>query len=806
VGRSSSASPAVVDLEGADAPWPFREVAETGNAVEVVGLTDKFGPLPGGTWPESPQRAVALPMAKPGQTRLAGFVVAGVSPRLVVNDEYKGFFDLLAGHVAAAIANARAYEEEKRRAEALAELDRVKTAFFSNVSHEFRTPLTLMLGPVADLLSKNHTDLSPAVVSQLEVVNRNGLRLLRLVNSLLDFSRIEAGRARAVYEPTDLAGYTGELASVFRSACERARLRLAVDCPKLSEPVLVDREMWEKIVLNLLSNAFKFTFEGEISVSLRQSGRSAELRIKDSGTGIAPQEMPRLFERFHRVENARGRTHEGSGIGLALVQELARLHGGSVTAESVLGEGTTFTVSVPLGSAHIPSDQIEEKGGLPPTAKGAGPFVEEALRWLPDEVATRNDACEELPTRYESMPVAYPESAHEDGDGRPCVLVADDNADMRQYIVRLLAERHEVEAVADGEAALAAVHKRLPDLILTDVMMPRLDGFGLLCALRTDPETRDLPVIMLSARAGEECRVEGMQAGAGDYLVKPFSARELLARVSAHLHMARLRREASESLRGSEERLRTLIRSSPIATLVIDSDANVRLWNHAAARLFGWTEDEVVGQRVPFIPEGKTIEAVSCRDTALRGDVFNIETQRLKRDGSLVDVSLTAAPLRDGRGRISEILVLFEDITRRKQSEAALREREAALNEAQRVAHLGSWEWDAATDRNIVSDELCRIYGLPVGQPIPAFKDQDGRMYPMKAGCGSATPSSNHCARAPAMRWTLRPCGMASRSGYPPEAKPFATQRVASSAFAVRCRRLPSASAPTKPSNRSTRS
>ena len=357
-------------------------MAETGKGVEVDELPVRLGPLPGGAWPESPQRAVVLPIAKSGQTELAGFVVAGVSPRLALDDDYRGFLDLLAGHVAAAIASARAYEEERKRAEALAELDRAKTAFFSNVSHEFRTPLTLMLGPVEDMLVKPAGEVLPDNRELLTVVHRNGLRLLRLVNTLLDFSRIEAGRVRATYEPTDLASFTADLASNFRSACERAGLHLTVDCPPLGEPVFVDRRMWEKVVLNLLSNAFKFTFEGEIEVGVRRTDHAAEVRVRDTGTGIPAEEMPRLFERFHRVENARGRTHEGSGIGLALVQELVKLHGGTITAGSEVRRGTTFTVTLPLGSAHLPPEQVGGPPALAPTEAAA--FVEEALRWLPD--------------------------------------------------------------------------------------------------------------------------------------------------------------------------------------------------------------------------------------------------------------------------------------------------------------------------------------------------------------------------------------------------------------------------------------
>ena len=473
-----SAVPPIVELDAeakrADETWPFQAVLDSGRCEIVTDLARRFETLPRGVWPEPPHTAVVLPIVKAAQTAPAGFLVAGISPRRALDEQYHAFLDLVANQIATAIANARAHEEERRRSQALAELDRAKTAFFSNVSHEFRTPLTLMLGPVEELLAKSHTDLSPAAASHLDVVNRNGLRLLRLVNTLLDFSRIEAGRVRASFQPTDLAAFTAELASVFRAAVERAGLRLLVDCRRLREPVFVDRDMWEKVVLNLLSNAFKFTFEGEIEVSLRQTGASqVELRVRDTGTGIPAAEMARLFERFHRVEKAQGRTHEGSGIGLALVQELVKLHGGMVTAESRIGEGTTFIVTLPLGSAHLPADQIVAERALVSTATGAAPFVEEALRWLPDGDEDPTSGAAELPIGYETLTVPAPGVATELDDDRPRVLVADDNADMRRYLVRLLAEHYRVKAVADGEAALASVRQEAPDLVLTDVMMPQ---------------------------------------------------------------------------------------------------------------------------------------------------------------------------------------------------------------------------------------------------------------------------------------------------------------------------------------------
>ncbi|QJW93546.1 PAS domain-containing sensor histidine kinase [Frigoriglobus tundricola] len=380
----SPAAPTAVGLvepSGADV-WHLRTVADTRELQVVSDAAPRLGAGPVGIYPEPPHTAVVLPVHKSGQHALAGFFVAGISPRRPLDDGYRGFLDLLVGQVATAVASARAYEEERSRAEALAELDRAKTAFFSNVSHEFRTPLTLMLGPVEDLLTAPSGDVGPAARGVLAVVHRNGLRLQKLVNTLLDFSRIEAGRMRASFEATDLAGLTADLASNFRSACERAGLEFVVDCPPLGEPAFVDRDMWEKLVLNLVSNAFKFTLRGRIEVRLRRAGDGAALTVRDTGTGIPADQMPHLFERFYRIEGAVGRTQEGSGIGLALVRELARQHGGEVRAESALGTGSTFTVTIPLGSAHLPPDRTARGTASHPTTRAAA-FVEEALRWLP---------------------------------------------------------------------------------------------------------------------------------------------------------------------------------------------------------------------------------------------------------------------------------------------------------------------------------------------------------------------------------------------------------------------------------------
>ncbi|MGC4879922.1 ATP-binding protein [Micromonospora sp. DT43] len=523
--RVAGALPDVVDMADpspAARAWALADAAQ-GRAVDVTGVADRL-PVPAGPWGDPTRTALVLPLPSAADDQPLGVLLAGVSPNRELDEAYRSFYQLLTQQVSMAVRNAKEYEQERRRAETLAELDRVKTTFFTNVSHEFRTPLTLMLGPLADALADTAAPLAPAQRERVETAWRNATRLLTLVNSLLTFSSLEAGQARSDAREVDLPALTAELASVFRAAVERAGLALEVDCPPLPRPVTVDPVNWERIVTNLLSNALKYTFLGRIRIAVHADHDEVRLTVADTGIGISEADLPKLFERFHRVQGARSRSHEGTGIGLALVHELARLEGGEVRVTSTVGAGTTFTVALPWSAARRTASAGPAPNGHRDMARAA---VAEAVGWLTD------------PAGGVAEPAVAPGPATDELAGAR-ILVADDNSDMRAYLSRLLAaEGWRVRSVTDGRQALDAIHREPPDLVLTDVMMPVLDGFDLVRRLRADPATRALPVLVLSARAGEEASVVGLSLGADDYLVKPFAAAELIARIRAAIRRAR---------------------------------------------------------------------------------------------------------------------------------------------------------------------------------------------------------------------------------------------------------------------------
>jgi PAS domain S-box-containing protein len=663
---ASPALPAVLEL--AEPPRWLAKLVETERLVDLDELGPRGLGIPAVPSPDLVRKAFAVPLKGARQQGLAGFLVAGLSPRRPLEEAYESFVSLVGKQIDGAIGEAQAYEAERKRAESLAELDRAKTTFFSNVSHEFRTPLTLMLGPLEAAVTA--ADTPQKLRDALGVAHRNAARLQKLVNSLLDFSRIEAGRVRASYEPTDLAALTRDLASNFRSAMERAGLEFTVECEKLDEPLFVDREMWEKIVLNLLSNALKFTLEGGVSLSLARDGGCAVLRVADTGVGMPKQELPHLFERFYRIEGVEGRTHEGTGIGLALVQELVRLHGGTIEAQSELGRGSEFRVRIPFGKSHLPADRVRGQRQSLPIGSATQAFVQEALRWLHDDDTFADGALAQSTPEERDNRFAKTFGAR--------IVLADDNADMRSYVTALLAPYYSVEAVADGEAALAAARRARPDLVVTDVMMPRLNGFELLAAIRADEALRSVPVVLLSARAGEESRIEGLDAGADDYLIKPFSARELLARVGALLELDYMRRTGEQAFRRRSAQYETLLQEAPLGVYLVDADFKIREANPVAFTTFGDMPDligrdfgEVIRTLSPQIPADEILGRF--RHTMETGEAyFSSEHAQQRADRGVTEYyewQINRIPLPDGR---FGVVCYFRDISAHVQARARL--------------------------------------------------------------------------------------------------------------------------------------
>lgn len=697
-----------VRIDAAGSLWPLAEVMAKGEAMLVNAPPAGSPAWPASPWKEPIERAMVVPLIHPGAGAAAfGFLIAGISPHLAFDAEYRRYVLLAATQIAGSVAGARALADAQRQAEALAELDRAKTAFFSNVSHELRTPLTLILGPLRDLLEQGGNAASqgnegphpsfldslgePAAERQvwgrsarreLELIERNAERLLKLVNMLLDFSRIEAGRLEARFIPTALGQLTRELAGVFRSSIEQAGLRFDVQCDDLPGSVDVDADLWEKIVLNLLANAFKFTFTGSIGVSLRAEGDAAVLQVTDTGGGIAAEQLVSIFDRFHRIEGIRARTHEGAGIGLALVAELVKLHHGRIDVASELGQGSTFTVTVPIRQATaLPSPgaaitRNSEHASLKPAPTPAALNADQASRAEPP--APTEAAAANTTTHHRTH---NRRAAH--------ILVADDNADIRDYLTHLLVAHWNVSTAADGAEALRLMQAQRFDLVLTDVMMPVQDGFSLLAAMRRDPALAEVPVIMLSARAGEEARIEGLARGADEYLVKPFSSRELIARIDAQLSRAEasaLRRQLRVEL---ERRLSTVFENAPVGVALL----------HGAEHRFDYINREhsrMLGDRpllgIPFreaLPELVHQGFLELLDKAfVHGTPFigrSIRTVLHNAAGAPIERYFDVAyqPMQAADGQVTGTAIVAFDVTdlneARREAEAANRTKDEFL-------------------------------------------------------------------------------------------------------------------------------
>lgn len=672
----------------------FFQAFSSKKHVVVPNLQEMVGPMPTGCWEVSSGMAIILPITQGSMKEVYAFLVVGVNPYRSLDEKYLDFFHLVADQLATSLGNIYAIEEERKRLEALAEIDRAKTDFFSNISHEFRTPLTLMLGSLEQLLQTDDAEVNAAKKQTINITHRNGLRLLRLVNNLLDFSRIEAGREKARFQLMDISRFTRELASNFSSLIENAGLLYRIDTQPVFGPVYVDKLMWEKIVLNLLSNAFKYTLKGSITIRLTQSETSVVLSVKDTGVGIPAEQLPNMFDRFHRIQNTTGRTYEGTGIGLSLVNELVKLHAGTISVASEVGIGSEFIVMIPLGSEHFDADQlVVEHVDMGSSLSDA--FLEEAFSLLETETAVNGK---------ETAIMA---------DNLDKVLIVDDNPDMRSYIKDLLRNRFQVITANNGKDALDKIALENPDLLVSDIMMPEMDGVQLMKAIKGNPVTQRLPVILLSARAGEEAKIEGYETGADDYLVKPFSAKELIARITSQIKLARTRQEVEDSLRN-------VIMQSPIATTLLRGPSFIiEIVNDMGLEVWGRAHEEVInkpiGVALPEVEEQgfvKLLEQVYESGEPFKGNEIPVELKRFGKPQT-VYLNFIYAPLRNSENKTVGVIGIGVDVSEQVYARRTVEEAKASLNNAVELGELGTWVIDLNRNSVTYSARVAEWWGLP---------------------------------------------------------------------------------------------
>lgn len=684
--------PQKINFAEADAlaePWVVAKVMQTGKPVFTnVEATDV---LPLGLAGQQVKEAIALPLTS--GTTVLGIIILGINPTRRIDRDYTIFFEMVAGQISTAVQNATLAETEKKRLEKLAEIDRAKTAFFSNISHEFRTPLTLMLGPLEDLMQNYRLAAGERTI--IETAHRNAMRLLKLVNTLLNFSLVESGRLKAKFVPTDIAAFTANLAGNFRSLINRGGMDLVVDVDTVGENVFLDREMWEKIIFNLLSNAYKYTLKGTITVSLAKDAGNVVLKVSDTGVGIPKDELPKMFTRFHRVHNSVGRSFEGSGIGLSMIREFILQHGGTITVESKENAGSTFIVTLPLGSEHLPQEQLVADNNHKKYNISENYITETNLL---------GSSAEEKDIEVEHNDV---------GKAAETVLIVDDNADMRQHLKSIIETEFNILTAQNGLQALEIIRNRKISLVVSDIMMPVMDGISMLKEIKKHPSTAPLPVILLTARAGEESRIEGYETGADDYLVKPFSAKELLARIKAQVKISNLRGHIREELKN-------LFMQAPMAICILrGKNYVVEMANANIMKLWGKSQAEMLNRPLfEGLPEAKAQGFDKLLDNVYTTGKEHVEDEY--PFSSITNgveeqfyVKFIYQPFREENGDISGIIVLAHDVTPQVLARKKIEENEAKIRNFINQAPVGII---ILKGEDLVVDTANRIYGNIVGR------------------------------------------------------------------------------------------
>lgn len=560
-------------------------------------------------------------------------------------------------------ATENANEKITRLYEKTLELDELKSQFFANVSHELRTPLTLIMAPLERQLCRPASaDFSATERKEAEMMLRNARLLYRHVSDLLDAAKLEAGGMQADYARVEYAELVRAVSSNFDSVAREHGIAYRIAAPP-SLMIEADSEKLQRILLNLLSNAFKFTPDGgSIAVRLYEERGRAVIEVQDNGPGVPPEMREAVFERFRQVTGVANRRHGGTGLGLAIVKEFAALHGGTANVTAAPGGGALFAVRLPLKAP-------------------AGTVFHDAENRL-DPVIERQ-AAEELATRAANEVANATDSATHDA---PLVLIVEDNADMNAFIADALRQRYRVARARDGRAGLEQALALTPDLILADIMMPVMSGDAMVLELRKQPELAGVPIVMLTARADDDLRVKLLRAGVRDYLAKPFSVAELLARVEGLLAE---RRRNIEQLRQSETRFEATFEQAAVGIALVAPDGRWLRVNRKLCAIVGYTPDELMTKTFQDITHPDDLDAdldQVRRMLAKEIDTYALEKRYVRKDGGRVWIDLTVALVWKPDDGPDYFISVIEDISARKSAEAKLRQRNSELERFDRAS------------------------------------------------------------------------------------------------------------------------
>jgi signal transduction histidine kinase/DNA-binding NarL/FixJ family response regulator len=577
---------------GQDQSWPITEALLTRRSVYVEDCSTLIAKLPLRRWEQLPESAIVVPICNEmSNDSPRGLFIMGLNLLRPLDDEYRAWIEVTRSQLTSALFSVHAYAAEHQRVADKDRLERAKTAWFQGAAHDLRSPLTLVVGPLGDVLESN--DLKPDHRQALVLAQRNVQHIQRLVNALLDFSRIEAGKLTARYVLTDLGRFVDDLTALFRPAVVRRGIEYTILTAQHETLTYVDPTLLETVIVNLLSNALKYTEKGSITTQLVYTATHAEIAVIDTGFGIPRAEVHAVTDRFHRATTASYRGTEGTGIGLALAKQIVQLHGGDLTIESRVAEespdgshGSTFKVRIPLVERDTDDNEADLGRGFGTYGKA---LAGEAMQWPAADLEN-----EMIETSRSSTSENGDSSATSEGllfEKSDLLLIVDDNHDIRRYIKQIFSPFCKVVEASNGYDAIELARQSSPDLILSDLMMPRMTGQELLSAIRQDSATRSMPVVLLSAATDDHSRLLALTTGADDFISKPFKPKELLARVNLHMQLGKRRIKLEELFHQREQEISLLSDYCPAGIIRQTADGNM-IYGNASWREYAGMQGE----------------------------------------------------------------------------------------------------------------------------------------------------------------------------------------------------------------------